>query len=41
MPKDSACIGTLPAPMISSVERPPMSITSRGCIEGCSRATPL
>jgi hypothetical protein len=37
---DSAWRGRVPRPRIISVERPPMSITRRGTVEGCRRATP-
>ena len=37
---DSARRGRVPRPRIISVERPPMSITRRGTVDGCSRATP-
>ena len=32
--------GRVPRPRIISVERPPMSTTRRGTVDGCSRATP-
>ena len=37
---DSARNGLRPRPKIISVERPPMSITRRGRLDGCRRATP-
>ena len=37
---DSARSGLRPWPRMISVDRPPMSITSRGRVDGCSRATP-
>jgi hypothetical protein len=37
---DSAWRGRVPRPRIISVERPPMSMTRRGTVDGCSRATP-